>query len=393
MLKVVLLLLVFISLVAGACRIYLQNNVTHDKSPLFLQRKGMLYTLVQPHGSHFQLKDGENVVLGCANTRNKIAEINENHAEVSCIRNDEFKFKDRKLQYDKLNCSSPVSSSIKAQNRPCAAGLGRWYNLGFEVLGVPFISYFQSCYNLEKSSVIYTEHDLLGKSIDNAQVGNDRPSFKIGGLKVKARLSTVYTQNSQRTRLTELLGSEEQANQYVSKSSFFAKGHLTPDGDSVLNTWAGVTYYYINVAPEWQIINTGNWLRVENAARKTAAKLNDTVTVFTGVYDVLTLPDINGRMVPITLADDDQVEAPKWLWKILFHPASNAAIAFVTLNNPFAASGEQLCNNICSQYGWAQQEFQDLRRGYTLCCTVRDLRKVIPFIPSKADGEKILRFN
>ncbi|XP_062550870.1 uncharacterized protein LOC134215764 isoform X2 [Armigeres subalbatus] len=322
-----------------------------------------------------------------------MSEIAETLANVSCVDNQEFQFKGRRLRYTHLNCSESITSSIKAQNRPCAAGLGRWYDLGFEVLGAPFIKYFQSCYNLDKSSVIYSEHDLLGASIEKAQIGNDRPSFKVGGLKVKARLSTVYTQNSQRSRLTNLLGSEELAGQYISSSSFFAKGHLTPDGDAVLNSLAGATYYYINVAPEWQTINTGNWVRIENAVRKAAAQLNDTVKVFTGVYDMLTLPDVNGRPVPITLADEGQVEAPKWLWKILHHPASNSAIAFATLNNPFAATGEQLCTNICNQHGWAQQEFQDLRRGYTICCTVRDLRKAIPFIPTKADAANILRFN
>lgn len=71
------------------------------------------------------------------------------------------------MQYTQLNCTSSISSSIKAQNRPCAAGLGRWYDLGFEVLGAPFIRYFQSCYNLDKSSVVYSEHDILGASIES----------------------------------------------------------------------------------------------------------------------------------------------------------------------------------------------------------------------------------
>nr|XP_019562274.2 uncharacterized protein LOC109430636 [Aedes albopictus] len=393
MLKYLFLSLVYVSVVSGVCRIYLQSNATHDKAPLFLQSKGSIYTLLEPRGPYFQLKNGEHISLGCASAKNKISEINESLGDVSCVDNQQFEYKGRSLQYTQLNCTSSISSSIKAQNRPCAAGLGRWYDLGFEVLGAPFIRYFQSCYNLDKSSVVYSEHDILGASIEKAQINNDRPSFKVGGLKVKARLSTVYTQNSQRARLADLLGSEELAKQYISSSSFFAKGHLTPDGDAVLNSWAGATYFYINVAPEWQIINTGNWVRIENAARKVAAQLNDTVKVFTGVYDVLTLPDVNGRPVPITLAEDDQVEAPKWLWKILHHSASNSAIAFATLNNPFATSGDQLCSNICTQYGWAQQEFQDLRRGYTICCTVRDLRKAIPFIPTKADAANILRFN
>lgn len=89
-----------------------------------------------------------------------------------------------------------------------------------------------------------------------AQINNDRPAFKVGDLKSKVRFSSVYTQNSQRDRLAVLLGSEEEARKYISAGSFFAKGHLTPDGDAVLDTWAGATYFYINAAPEWQVIFT-----------------------------------------------------------------------------------------------------------------------------------------
>lgn len=137
----------------------------------------------------------------------------------------------------------------------------------------------------------------------------------------------------------------------------------------------------------------GNWLRVENAARKVAARLNDTVRVFTGVYEVLQLPDANGRPVSITLAENSQLEAPKWFWKIVHHSGSDSAIALVTLNNPFASEGEHLCQDVCDRFGWGHKEFRELPRGFTYCCSVQDLRKAIKFIPSKADAANILRFN
>ncbi|XP_058834973.1 uncharacterized protein LOC131692123 [Topomyia yanbarensis] len=394
MLKVIILLLVIVyDASATDCRIYLRSNATHEKAPLLLKPKGALVSLLQPTGSHFQLEEGENTLIGCASSKNKIAELNEHLASVTCVKNQEFKLNGTKKQFTQLNCSSSISSSIKAQNRPCAGGTGVLFDIGFEILGIPFVKFFQSCYSLERSSVIFTEHEILGSSIDTAQISNDRPAFKIGGLKSNVRFSSVYTQNSQRERLTQLLGAVSEAEKYISSSSFFAKGHLTPDGDGVLDTWAGATYFYINAAPEWQVINVGNWVRVENAARSIAVRLNDTVKIFTGVYDILSLPDVNGRMVPITLAENSQLEAPKWFWKVLHHAASNSAIALITLNNPYASGGEYLCHDICDRNGWGHKEFQDLRKGFTYCCTVQELRKAIKFIPTKADASNILQFN
>lgn len=93
-------------------------------------------------------------------------EANEHISNATCIRNQEFQLDGKKIKLDYLNCSSDVGSSIKAQHRPCASGKGQLFDIGFEVLGVPFVKYFQSCYNEGKSSVLYTEHELLGASID-----------------------------------------------------------------------------------------------------------------------------------------------------------------------------------------------------------------------------------
>uniref|UniRef100_A0A182P7R1 DNA/RNA non-specific endonuclease/pyrophosphatase/phosphodiesterase domain-containing protein n=1 Tax=Anopheles epiroticus TaxID=199890 RepID=A0A182P7R1_9DIPT len=143
------------------------------------------------------------------------------------------------------------------------------------------------------------EHQILGKAISHAQINNNRPSFKVGGVSTK------------------------QASKFINSSSYLAKGHLTPDGDAVLDSWAGATYFYINAAPEWQIVNAGNWLRVENAARKVAAQLNDTVHVYSGVYDVLQLPDQKGNPISLSLDEDGAVQVPKWLWKVVVHQPSS----------------------------------------------------------------------
>lgn len=55
------------------------------------------------------------------------------------------------------------------------------------------------------------------------------------------------------------------------KDNYLSRGHLAPDADMLFSSWKVPTYFFINVAPQWQKINAGNWLKVENEVRKAAA--------------------------------------------------------------------------------------------------------------------------
>lgn len=220
-----------------------------------------------------------------------------------------------------------------------------------------------------------------------------RPSFKTSGTASHVSPATSYTQASQLTRLTHLLGSEAEAQKYLATNSYLARGHLAPDGDGIFRSWSFTTYFYTNVAPEWQVANAGNWLRVENAARSIASKLQVELDIFTGTFGILTLPDVNGNPVEITLEAGGNIEVPKWFWKIIRNPQTNSGIALITLNNPFVTSindSERLCQNVCATTGWHVEEYNNFAKGYTYCCEVGDLMQTIPFIPSEAAVSSIL---
>ncbi|XP_052898773.1 uncharacterized protein LOC128305389 [Anopheles moucheti] len=378
----------------AGCRVYLNGNLTQQHAPLLLKQTGSgnQYQLLQPSGPFFEWRRSETVVVGCSPTKNTLSNTGADREVISCIDNLEFSIEgsSKRTAFSDISCSSAVSGAIEPLNKSCANGSGQLYDIGFTINGVPFIKYFQVCYNSAKSSTIYSEHQILGKAISHPQINNNRPAFKLGGITTTVRLASVYTQRQQQERFTALLGSAEQANKYINSTSFLAKGHLTPDADAVLDSWAGATYFFINAAPEWQAVNGGNWLRVENAARKVAAQLNDTVQVYSGVYDILRLPDRNGRPVALSLGDDGSVEVPKWLWKVIVHPPTGQGIVLISLNNPFATRAESLCDDICSQYGWYQKEFKDLRKGYTHCCSVAEAQKAIKLISTTIKANKVL---
>ena len=78
------------------------------------------------------------------------------------------------------------------------------------------------------------------------------------------------------------------------------------------------TFTFIDVAPQWQSFNAGNWLDVENGIRYLAEYyygtlkvvnnrynksqfLKSSTQVWTGTYGVLQLEDDNGNLVDIYL--------------------------------------------------------------------------------------------
>lgn len=217
-----------------------------------------------------------------------------------------------------------------------------------------------------------------------------RPSFKSTGTAPQVNPATSYTQAAELKRLTILLGSATQAAKYIFTNSYLARGHLAPDGDGVLRSWQFATYYYSNVAPQWQVTNAGNWLRVENAARAKADLLQLDLLIFTGCKDILTLPHVNGTEIPITLEEQGNIIVPKYYWKIIKNYSNNSGIVLITLNNPFAISIVPMCEDVCQVTGWNNANYGDYSRGYTYCCTVSSFISVNPDVPFEASADNIL---
>jgi hypothetical protein len=84
-------------------------------------------------------------------------------------------------------------------------------------------------------------------------VESSRPAFKSAGTPAHVNPATSYTQVSQMARLTALLGSQAQAERFLTSSSFMARGHMAPDGDGIFKSWQFTTYFYTNVVPQWQV--------------------------------------------------------------------------------------------------------------------------------------------
>nr|CAD7201120.1 unnamed protein product [Timema douglasi] len=188
--------------------------------------------------------------------------------------------------------------------------------------------------------------------------------------------------------LTRILGSKKQAEKFTSKT-FLARGHLSPRADFTLQAYQNLTFFYVNTVPEWQSVNAGNLASLENSVRHYATNHRVDFQITTGTHGILTLPNQDGSPRPIWLhleGKTPRIPVPKLLWKTVYNPRTEAAIAFVVVNNPFLKTLEEeedyvICQDVCRKYGWGTEAWRNISKGYIYCCEVKDLREVVDYVP------------
>ncbi|XP_055701132.1 uncharacterized protein LOC129800628 [Phlebotomus papatasi] len=389
-LRIIAVFLGVFQLAASQCSVNIRNDIP-VRDPVYLTQQGQLWA---PNGAALTWNSGQPSFVSCTGSGNSLTFNGQRTSTKTCVSGTNFNIGGSSVTSSNLACTNTITGDYSITGANCGND-GTIINIGFNTYDSPgFVTYIQSCYSMSTGSVRYTRHVIPGRAINFAVIESSRPSFKTGGSAPQVSPATSYTQASQMTRLTQLLGSQAQAERFLSSSSFMSRGHLAPDGDGIFRSWQFSTYYYTNVAPQWQQTNGGNWLRVENAARQKAHNMQQDLLIFTGTFDILTLPHVNGQQIPLTL-EAGGIEVPKWYWKIIKSTANNAAIALITLNNPFATSisaNELLCTDICSSSGWGQSNFNNFAHGYTYCCNVMTLRNRITWIPSEASANNVLNW-
>lgn len=214
---------------------------------------------------------------------------------------------------------------------------------------------------------------------------NERPGFRTTGIPLLKNINFIYKRKHQIEQFRKLF-SETILYKYFNEKSFLSRGHLTPDADFLFTSQQFATYYYLNVAPQFQTINQGNWLRVETLTRKIALKANAKLLIYSGTYDVLSLKNKIQEDIPLYLAEDQRVPIPKWFWKIIINERIRTAIVLITSNNPFFEKNngvQEICPNICQEANMNFNYFSVIEKGYTYCCELNQFRKTVNVLPDK----------
>lgn len=178
-----------------------------------------------------------------------------------------------------LICKTRIFGDTVSSGPACGNNLGQLITLGFNLGNSGFVTYIESCYNMNTGSTLYTRHIIPGQSINcmkficyslyedinlhvpfilDSIIDSTRPTFKTAGTAPHVSPATSFTTAQQKIRFTQLLGAS-QAAKYISVRSYLSRGHLSPDADGVYRSWAHTTYFYTNVAPQWQVYMNIGW--------------------------------------------------------------------------------------------------------------------------------------
>lgn len=357
---------------------------------------------------------GELVELICSDN---FAEPYENRKRllIRCLQNQTFILDYKRVLFSSLACESYPDHTARRTGLKCNNGNGTLAEVGFAINKYRFLHVFNVCLNENSHSTYYT-HFRLTPANNGHQRSFPRPDFMIGDFfRENPRTPILYTRRMQRLTLGQLLGKETAERLFNDTLYLYmARGHLMAKADAILGNHQRATFYYINAAPQWQPFNAGNWATIENRVRQFVDERNLTVEVYTGTFDVLSLPDCNGNLVELYLDIDKsthnnctgigpfprsrgRLPVPKFYYKILLSD-DGRGVVFVGLNNPHATNAEiasrkyDLCPDVSNQITWMEKSWNrtNLFLGYSYACDVNSFVKVVNHLPGTIAATKLL---
>ncbi|KAH1005619.1 hypothetical protein HUJ04_006563 [Dendroctonus ponderosae] len=372
------------------CVFKVTNHTTENNQPVPLFNQSSDYELAIPHHGLIHLRPGQNISLLCFGNRNYVRQTNSNITTVTCLRGDKVQLYKHSHKFEEVQCRHSVRGNVRATDKECGRESGRIYQIGYPVSRTEWITLISTCYVPAEGRTLYTRHTLYGEEIKYASKAKYRPAWSPSGQYENITASIAYQQVYQKGTLSRILGSSILANNFINNNSFFAKGHLSPHADFILASAQFSTYFYINAAPQWQKINGANWKSIESTVRN-LGKFYGTLEIITGTHGILALFDKQNNPHDIYLGQRNTLPVPKYLWKIVLNKATQEAIVFIILNNPFieAVNDEVFCENICEQVGFDKTSWKDPSSGLVFCCTIAEFQKVVKTAP-KLDVSGVL---
>ena len=97
-------------------------------------------------------------------------------------------------------------------------------------------------------------------------------------------------QDQQKKTIAEIVRSQDLADQYVQdfdSDIYLARGHMAPNADFIFYSWMDTTYHFINVSPQWQAFNGGNWMYFEGSVRDFVVERQMDIVVYTGEFSLV----------------------------------------------------------------------------------------------------------
>jgi hypothetical protein len=373
------------------------NNDLPEPQPLVLIPGGSLdghgFYLPEDADGLVTLATGQTMLLACPGNTNGFNNTNLGlrTALATCDSGTTFYVNSVSYNFSNFACGSYPFHTARYSGSTCYNGTKRHIEVGFEVES-DFYKLLDICFDDVLYTTLYVKATIVS-GIGGYQSGFPRPSFIQDSFFPGLSVDNLYTQITQRETISGLLGSTQLGDQYIRPDTdyYLARGHYAAKADFVYGSQHRATFHFVNVSPQWQIFNGGNWEALESSVRAYADKRKLDFVVYTGTYGVATLPNVNGTATELYLYVDANnnkaIPVPKFYWKSVYDPKSQAGVVFVGINNPYVSDlqGDYLiCKDVCSKISWVNWDQKNIKRGYSYCCEVDDFRSTVKFLPQFA---------
>ncbi|ALC44359.1 CG14118, partial [Drosophila busckii] len=367
------------------------NGDVEDPAPLYLLRDaaGKL-SYVQPNlEGVVELQPNEVLELHCSGSSSFQAPFAGEHLlHAICQQQQIFMVEGNYYKLSHLLCSKWPEYAVRRTKRSCNGG-SNLLEAGFELATEEFLQTYDVCHDEQAEATRYVHHVLYPGSA-HYQHSVSRPSFITGGMYGDKDVNEKYKQKTQNITVSEILGMDASPYFDISKNVYLARGHLSAKTDFVFGAAQQATFFFVNVAPQWQTFNAGNWERIEDSVRKFVATENITVDCYTGTWGVSRLPDFEGTPRELYLDFDENnnglIPVPMLYFRVIIARETREGIVLIGVNNPHASLADIqkdyiICEDIGEELSWISWQKTDLLKGYSYACTVEDFTQVVKDLP------------
>ncbi|KAE8750252.1 hypothetical protein FOCC_FOCC003060, partial [Frankliniella occidentalis] len=256
-----------------ACAISTQRGFP-SQEPILLREQDVntaALTFRDPdQADSIELASGERVVVVCSGSGNYLnLDKKLQEAVVECVEDTTFLFKGQKVEWSSLGCKTIAANSARRAGKCGNSGEFSRIEIGFQATS-GFAVQIENCFNSVTFDAVYSRMNMT-PAIAGHESGGKRPQFTPAGFYEGFDPNNLYKNKAQKKTVGELLGDASLGNKYIkdgSSSYFLARGHLSAKADYILDAQQRATFYYINVAPQWQTFNAKNWENLEDSVRR-----------------------------------------------------------------------------------------------------------------------------
>jgi len=349
--------------------------------PIPFTSNGSRHWIMYPNKKgRLNVKFGHNFKLSCTSSGFASSRFgHDGDAPVTCAGGDLLRHNEHTYRYEEFKCITTPKSELRTTFDKCQGGKYDVVTVGFQTKHT-FLSLYSVCFDRATKNSLYTWYVPRSPYYNHHQRTNVRPSFsntrELYGITDTNR---KYTVAEQRKTLAKILKSTSLADGYIQNDSnhSLSRGHYAAKADFFFGFEQSATFYYVNVAPQWQIFNGYMWSELEENLRSGIVNNTDgRHVIVTGSYGSCTLADRDGVQRPLFLDLPHSIPVPLFYWKMYYDINTDFGIVYIGLNNPYKRidGSVYICPNICSDSDGNGRP--DANRGLVYCCTKKSFEDV-----------------